>query len=96
MHFQLPCLGIMEDLTDVVYPALDSTDPPWGAVSLRSPGPELAHGGWEPVALPGPAWRSRARDASGSWDPAVTPTSGLPACSGPRDPEPFVDASFIS
>jgi hypothetical protein len=30
MHFEVPCLGIMEDLTDVVYRALDSMDPPWG------------------------------------------------------------------
>jgi hypothetical protein len=25
MHFQVPCLGVKEDLTDVVYRALDST-----------------------------------------------------------------------
>jgi hypothetical protein len=30
MHYQVPCLGIMEDLTDVVYRTLDSTDSPWG------------------------------------------------------------------
>jgi hypothetical protein len=30
MHFKVPCLGIMEDLTDIVHRALDGTDPHWG------------------------------------------------------------------
>jgi hypothetical protein len=37
-----------------------------GAVASRLPGPELASRGWDPVMLSGPAWRSGARDASGS------------------------------
>jgi hypothetical protein len=28
IHFLVPCLGIMEDLTNVVHRVLDGTDPP--------------------------------------------------------------------
>jgi hypothetical protein len=38
MHFQVPYLGIMEDLTDVVYWELDSTDSPWGVQFIYLPG----------------------------------------------------------
>jgi hypothetical protein len=37
-----------------------------GMAALRSSGPQLASGGWDPVALSGLAWRSGARDASRS------------------------------
>jgi hypothetical protein len=30
MYFQVPCLSVMEDLTDVVYWVLNSMDPPKG------------------------------------------------------------------
>jgi hypothetical protein len=30
MHFQLSCLGVMEDFTDEVHQTLNSPDPPWG------------------------------------------------------------------
>jgi hypothetical protein len=38
MHFQVPCLGIMEDFTDVVHRVLDNTNPPWGSSSSTSIG----------------------------------------------------------
>jgi hypothetical protein len=38
IHFQVPCLDVMEDLTDVVHQALDGTDPPWGFGSSTSMG----------------------------------------------------------
>jgi hypothetical protein len=45
MHFQVPCLGVMEDFTDVVDRVLDDTNPPWGSSSstFMSSGPE---GSW--------------------------------------------------
>jgi hypothetical protein len=41
MHFQVPCFGVMDDLTDVVHRALDGTTPPWGVrfVNLHGLGP---------------------------------------------------------
>jgi hypothetical protein len=60
------------------------------------PGSENASGCRGAVALLVPPWDSGARDASESWDPAVTPTPGLPTGFGSWDPEPFADASFVS
>jgi hypothetical protein len=54
IHFQVPCLGIMEDLTNVVYQALDSMDPPWRSGSSTSMGSSLV----------GP-WLPRSENASG-------------------------------
>jgi hypothetical protein len=31
MHFQISCLGVMEDFTNEVHRALDGLDPPWGS-----------------------------------------------------------------
>jgi hypothetical protein len=30
MYFQVSCLGVMEDFTDVVHRTLNDLDPPWG------------------------------------------------------------------
>jgi hypothetical protein len=30
MYFQVSCLGIMEDFTDLVHRTLNDPDPPWG------------------------------------------------------------------
>jgi hypothetical protein len=50
MHFHVPCLGVIEDLTDVVHQTMDNTDHPWGGlVHLPSWAQALrAHGSRDP------------------------------------------------
>jgi hypothetical protein len=74
MHFQVPCFGVMDDLTDIVHWALDGTTPPWGSGSSTSMGSGL-EGLWFPGSKNVLGCRgvvaSRAsgpESASGSWN----------------------------
>jgi hypothetical protein len=61
MHFQIPCLGLVENLIDVVDWSLYGSDPPGGGgwwIDLHWLGSE------DP-------WLSRPKGASESWDPVA-------------------------
>jgi hypothetical protein len=88
MYFQVPCVSIVDYLTDVVHWTLDSGFlggpihlPPWAQDPPAPwlPGSKNASGGWGTVASrsPGP------KLASGGWDPVAL---SIPAwCSRARD-----------
>jgi hypothetical protein len=87
MHLQVPCLCVMEDLTDAVHQALDALDPPRGSDTSTSmglgpggawpPGSDTASGSWDPSA----SWLSGPETTSRSWDPAALwPTGPKVGC----------------
>jgi hypothetical protein len=77
VDLQIPCLGFVEDLTDVVHRALDSPDPPGGggfaasssigsgSGSSRSTG----SGGTSEVQAPVTVLPRGSDAVSGGWDP---------------------------
>jgi hypothetical protein len=85
MHLEIPCLGIVENLTDVVERSLYSPDPPRGGPVDQSP---LAR---EPRALgsqdPKTPLRARTWWRVESRDPKWLPEVGTRRLLGPRDPK---------
>jgi hypothetical protein len=92
MHLQVSCLGIMEDLTNIVDRSLYSPDPPRGygaSISIGSGvegswplGPEGTTGSRDLVAC----WLSGPEVGFRIWDPEASWSSGPEGASGSWDP----------
>jgi hypothetical protein len=88
VDLQIPRLGFMEDLADVVYRTLDGPGPPEGSDASISIGAgpgssrSFAHGGSSKTGDPVTAWSGGLVVASGDWDPAAATTPGSSAGPG--------------
>jgi hypothetical protein len=85
VNLQVPDLGLVEDLADVVHQTLDGPDPPGGgggsgvSISIGAgPGSSrsFASSDTSEVQDPMTAWSCRSAAASGDWDPAAATALG--------------------
>jgi hypothetical protein len=82
VDLQIPHLGLVDDLADVVHQSLDGPDPPRGGASVSISmglGSESSRssrsGGTSEVQDPVTVWSSGPEVASGSWN-SVSPWAG--------------------